>query len=180
MYKSSPLAVTFVSIMWDLIWTHIGYCPHFNLPPYSVIAGSEETIKSRRMPGLTLITTSKRVPSAMLIRKIMNNPNNGDKFSRYDGPVCNCFQTNSQYEETYSIALTNRGNDSLLIEVKDNQMSRKMIAMKQTNWTELPLTGYIPAGISCQSRENHLTLCWENIIYLSLWTRLPWIHPLTQ
>ncbi len=147
MYKSSPLAVTFVSIIWDLIWTHIGYCPHFNLPPYSVTAGSEETIKSRWTSGLTLIMTSKCVPSAMLIRKIMNNPNNGDKFSRYDGPVCNCFQTNSQYEETYSIALTNRGNDSLLIEVKENQMSRKVTAMKQTGlnclWLVIYRQGFI-------------------------------------
>ncbi len=82
-------------------WSEHIYCPHFNLPPYSVIAGSGETIKSKQMPGLTLIMTSKRVPPAMLIRKNNENPNNGDKFSRYDGPVCNCFQTNSQYEETY-------------------------------------------------------------------------------
>lgn len=75
-------------------------------------------------------------------------------FLRYNDPVCNCFQTNSQYEETYNIALTNRGNDSLLIEVKDNQMSRKVTAMKQTNWAEPPLTGYIAAGISCQSRKK--------------------------
>lgn len=51
-------------------------------------------------------------------------------------------------------ALTNRGNDSLLIEVKDNQMSRKVTAMKQTNWAELPLTDYITAAISCHSRDK--------------------------
>lgn len=51
-------------------------------------------------------------------------------------------------------ALTNRGNDSLLIEVKDNQISRKVTAMKQTNWAELPLTDYIAAAISCHSRKK--------------------------
>lgn len=102
------------------------------------------------MPGLTPITASKCVPPAMLIKKVMEIQTMVICFSGMTVlSVIASRQTANMRRPT--IALTNRGNDSPLIGVKDNQMSRKVSAMKQTNWDEPPLTDYTAAAISCHS-----------------------------